>query len=297
MDFGHVPVETLESISFHLKDEPEGNLDVLKNGKGGTKVHIGLGTRGKGEWVGTLYPRGAKEPDYLHYYGHSFNAIEVGSTFYGLPKELDIKRWKNQVPPDFLFCPKYPQIVTHVKKLLGADDEAGEFLDRIGSLGEKLGPIFLLPSPAMTLNDLPAIHRFIDRIPKAYKVFLELRHPSFFVEGLPTRLLSFLREQRRGLVITDTAGRRDVAHMHLTVPEVYVRFVGNLLHPTDFLRIDDWVQRIKKWKNEGLEQVYFFIHQDRGLYGPKLVAYMIEQLEGHCGIKLKAPVLKQNELF
>ena len=32
-----------------------------------------------------------------------------------------------------------------------------------------------------------------------------------------------------GIVITDTAGRRDCAHMNLTIPKAFIRYVGNSL--------------------------------------------------------------------
>lgn len=36
------------------------------------------------------------------------------------------------------------------------------------------------------------------------------------------------------------AGRRDVAHMNITVPKTMIHFVANDLHETDYKRLDDW---------------------------------------------------------
>ena len=55
-------------------------------------------------------------------------------------------------------------------------------------------------------------------------------------------------------MITDTAGRRDCAHMHLTIPKAFIRYVGNSLHPTDYTRIDVWVERMKYWLDHGMEE-------------------------------------------
>jgi uncharacterized protein YecE (DUF72 family) len=78
-------------------------------------------------------------------------------------------------------------------------------------------------------------------------------------------------------------------HMHLTTPEVFIRFVGNGLHPTDYTRIDDWVQRIKKWKDEGIHTVYFFMHQHEELHSPELSRYLIQQLNKYCGTSIREP--------
>ncbi len=51
---------------------------------------------------------------------------------------------------------------------------------------------------------------------------------------MPPALYNNLRNLGMGLIITDTAGRRDVVHMHLPVPRALIRFVGNSLHPTDY---------------------------------------------------------------
>lgn len=297
MDFGKVSVEDLEKIDFKLPEDMERNRSILEAGKGNLQLHVGLGTRGRGEWLGTIYPRGTDVKDYLHYYGHSFNAIEVSSTFYRVPPASDLLRWKSQVQPCFLFCPKFPQAITHLKRLTGVDTQAREFLDHVVCLGEKLGPVLLMPHPAMTVEHLPVILRFIESLPRGVKLFLELRHESFFNSGLPPQLLSFMQQYRVGLVIADTPGRRDVVHMQLTIPEVYVRFGGNQLHPTDYRRIDDWVLRLSEWKAKGLEQCYFFIHQDRGLYGPKLANYFLEQMNASYGTSFKLPVMQQQELF
>jgi len=298
MDFGKVAIGQLYHISLSLPDDPIGNAELLKTGRGNTEFHVGLGSRGKKEWLGSLYPIGTKEKDYLHYYGQSFNSIEVGSTFYKVPSEGDIVRWENQVPKDFLFCPKFPQKITHISRLRGGVMDTDQFLAGLEGFSEKLGPIFLMPNPTMGIGELPTIMRFIENIPSKFKLFLELRHPSFFENGLPDQLIFFMREKKRGMVITDSAGRRDAVHMQLTVPEVYVRFNGYQLHESDYSRIDQWVKRIKGWMDQGLEKCYFFIHQDPGLYGPKLVAYLIEQLNEHCGTDLREPILKyQQGLF
>lgn len=76
-----------------------------------------------------------------------------------------------------------------------------------------------------------------------------------------------------------------------------VRFVANNLHPTDHPRIDQWVHRINYWLKNGLEELYFIIHMDQEKHSPELAGYLIDQLNSVCGLKLKKPVIVQQELF
>jgi uncharacterized protein YecE (DUF72 family) len=95
-----------------------------------------------------------------------------------------------------------------------------------------------------------------------------------------------------GIVITDTAGRRDCCHMHLTIPKTFIRFVGNSLHKTDFTRCDDWVHRIRHWLDEGIRELYFFMHMHDEAYSPELTVYLVQKLNKTCNLNLPLPVLE-----
>ena len=143
----------------------------------------------------------------------------------------------------------------------------------------------------MAPKSLETIEEFISDIPKDVDLFLELRHAGWYTtgEGYNPELFEFLKKKKRGTIITDAAGRRDCVHMHLSTPECFIRFVGNGLHETDYIRIDEWVKRIKKWMKEGLETCYFFMHQHEELHSPELIKYLIEQLNKHCKTDIKPP--------
>ncbi len=291
MEFGKVTDDELKHIDFKLPPDPPATKEVLAKGKGNTRFYIGCAKWGRKDWVGKLYPKGTKEKDFLEYYAKLFNCIEFNATFYKSPSPDQVLKWKAKVPKDFLFCPKFPQTVTHLKRLKNTDVEVGAFLEAIHEFKKNLGPIFLMPNPQVSPKQLDSIEHFIEHFPKDVPMFLELRHPEWYnqPEGYNMELFDFLRKKKRGTIITDAAGRRDCVHMHLSTPECFIRFVGNSLHPTDYTRIDDWVKRIKKWMNAGLETCYFFMHQHEELHSPELIKYLIEQLNKHCGTKLDAP--------
>ncbi len=98
-----------------------------------------------------------------------------------------------------------------------------------------------------------------------------------------------MQELGIGTVITDTAGRRDVVHMRLTAPYVFIRCVCVSDHPTNLSRLDAWTDRIKTWMDRGLRQVYFIVHNNEEVYTPLLVAYAIEQFNKKCGTSLTPP--------
>jgi uncharacterized protein YecE (DUF72 family) len=79
--------------------------------------------------------------------------------------------------------------------------------------------------------------------------------------------------------------------MHLSKAETFIRFVGNSLHKTDYTRIDDWVDRIKYWLDNGLNTLYYFMHQHEEVHSPELSKYLIEQMNAKCGLNIPVPTL------
>lgn len=291
MEFGKVTDKELEQVDFSLPSDPTVTTQVLKSGKGETKFYIGCAKWGRKDWVGKLYPPKTQPKDFLEHYAQIFNCIEFNAVFYKMPFPTDVQKWKSKVPEGFLFCPKFTNTITHLKRLNNVGFETGKYLEAITEFKDNLGPIFLMPHPQMAPKHIDKIKTFIEEFPQDVPMFLELRHPDWFAGGLHEELYQFMREQRRGLIITDAAGRRDCVHMHLSTPECFIRFVGNSLHHTDYERIDEWVQRIGAWMQQGLEKCYFFMHQHEELHSPELIKYLIEQLNKHCGTNIEPPKL------
>jgi uncharacterized protein YecE (DUF72 family) len=149
--------------------------------------------------------------------------------------------------------------------------------------------MFLMPHPQMGPKQYDIISEYLLSLPSDIKVFLELRHPDWYLPENREKIFSFCEAHGVGTVITDASGRRDCAHMELTTPETFIRFVGNGLHPTDYTRIDDWVKRIRQWKSKGIEKVWFFMHQHDEQYSPELCKYLIDELNRQCKLNIKSP--------
>lgn len=299
MDFGKIPYTSLDKIDFGLPPEPEENKLALPGQRTASqKIYVGCPRWGVKEWIGKLYPKGTADAHFLDEYVKQFNCIELNSTFYNLYDEATIAKWAAKAGAvDFKFCPKVFQGISHEGSLTEKLPLMHAFEKSIAAFGEHLGPLFLQLSDSFGPQRKKELQYFIHALPTAMNLFVELRRPAWFEAKEREWLADLLRAVNKGLVITDTAGRRDACHMLLAIPKAFVRFVSNNLHPTDYTRIDDWIKRINDWLNRGLQELYFIVHMAEEKHSPELVSYFVDKLNAACGLQLKKPFLIQGELF
>lgn len=302
MKFGQLPSKELGRIDFSLPAEPVGNSAVLKlprKQQGAPLVYVGCAKWGRKEWVGKLYPKGTPERAYLDEYVRHYNAIELNATHYKIYSPAAVRKWADKAGSrDFRFCPKLPQSISHYSSFINAQAQTDAFLESILAFGPHLGPIFIQVPESYSPAQAGPLFTYLESLPRDLHFFLEVRHPAWFADKAAGEMLwKKLRELGVGAVITDTAGRRDCAHMHLTVRQSFIRFVGNSLHATDYTRIDEWVDRIALWLRVGLEELYFFMHMHDEAHSPELTVYLIGELNKKCGLSLQQPrLLEDNEL-
>ena len=302
MDFGRVLEEDLNSVDFSLDAEPAFNKTILK-GKSVKipKVYIGCAKWGRTEWVGKIYPPKAKEKDFLDYYVEHYNSIELNATHYKVYGEAGIKKWTAKAGNrDFKFCPKMYQGVTHRGSLKGKDFITNEFFRGIVAFEEYLGPIFIQVSETFSPKRKEELFEFLRTLPTDLQFFMEVRHPDWFAKAeIRDELFTTLAAMNIGAVITDTAGRRDCAHMYLTLPKAFIRYVGNSLHATDYTRINEWISRMKYWLDNGMEELYFFMHMHDEATSPELTVYLVDKMNKELGLNLIKPkfILAQKGLF
>lgn len=266
---------SLPSTTFHLKKrEPSPDF----------KVYIGAPKWGVKEWVGKVYPPKTSAKNYLLEYAKVFNSIELNTTFYRSPSPELILNWKSQVDENFKFCPKVPSSISHYGKLEDKVLEFRQFVKTVYKLGENLGSIFLQLNDSYSAMSKADLMKLIEGM-NGYRFALELRHESWF-DG-DESFFEFCAHHNVSVVISDVSGRRDVAHMHVTTPTVMIRFGGNELHPTDYKRIDIWIERILEMKQNGVEQIYFFMHQHEELLLPEIADYFIEKWNKVSDVKLE----------
>ena len=302
MEFGRVQEIELDNIDFTLPADPLFNKAVLKGKKvNNPKIYIGCAKWGRTEWVGKIYPPKTKEKDFLQHYVQHYNCIELNATHYKIYGAEGIKKWADKAgDKDFIFCPKMYKGVTHFGSLKGKDAIINEFFSGIVAFKKHLGPTFIQVSETFSPKRKEELFTFLRSLPTDMQFFVEVRHPDWFAKTeIRDEFFATLTAINMGAVITDTSGRRDCAHLHLTVPKAFIRYVGNSLHPTDYTRVDDWIARMKFWLDKGIQELYFFMHMYDETYSPELTVYLVDKLNAACGLDLKKPVFvaQQNDLF
>jgi uncharacterized protein YecE (DUF72 family) len=241
-------------------------------------------------WAAAFYPPGMKPHDFLSYYAKQFKTVEIDSTYYGTPSASSVTSWCEKTPPDFVFAAKVPQVVTHEKVLLDCEAEFDEFIDRMGLLGEKLGPLVLqfrwfheyeiqadeffrrLRFFLQRVKDLPTV-RFV----------VEIRNKAW----LDKRLTDLLREYNVALALTDLSNMPRPWEMKdgldlVTADFVYVRWLGDrkgiealtttwdktVIDRTDDLK--NWAGLFRQFLSKNLK-VYAYANNHYSGYGPGTV--------------------------
>ncbi len=290
MLFGELPRSQLYKTDFSLPKDPAENKIILSKAKSKTKIYLGCAKWGRPEWVGKIYPKGAREKDFLKYYAQHYGSIELNATNYKVYSAEHLKEWSRKVEnPTFKFCPKAHRAMSFLKHSPVRDRVTEEFINNIRAFGKQLGPVFITHDEKIKWDAQgeKEFFEYLESLPRDVEFYVEERWPGFYSDKkLLGRYYSKLRELKIGTIITDTAGRRDVLHMHLTIPKAFVRFVGNSLHPTDYPRIDSWATRFKKWMDAGIEEIWFFMHMHDEGKSPELTQYVVESFNKKAKMKL-----------
>lgn len=140
-----------------------------------------LGTMGFSykDWVGPFYPAGMALRDFLTHYAKRFDAVEIDSTFYGIPKAASVQRWTAVTPPHFTFCPKTPRTITHALHQAETPAQMAQFLDTMRLLADKCGPILLQFPPDFAIEQWQTLDHFLKELPTGWRYALEFRHRSW----------------------------------------------------------------------------------------------------------------------
>jgi uncharacterized protein YecE (DUF72 family) len=226
---------------------------------------IAIGTSGWDypEWVGRIYPRrGAL--DKLRYYADLFPIVEVNSTFYRLPPPSVAASWVQRTPAKFRFALKFPQTITHERKLVGTAEELHRFLQVLAPIREsgKFAAALLQLPPSLPFEP-GTIREFYESLPADLRVAVEFREKSW----LEPASIDLLREFGFAYVVVDEPHLP--TRLEVTAPFSYVRWHGHgasvwydyTYSPEE---LASWVPRVRTL-SERTEVVYgFFNNHFRG---------------------------------
>jgi len=293
MKFGSV--DNPQDIDFTLPDDHHDTEKILQQGEGLQDVFVGCAKWNRQD-LKKFYPRGTK--DELAYYASQFNSIELNATFYNHFRTEQIEKWVDKTPEDFKFFPKVHQMISHIKRLNNVEESIEMYVSNIRAFGDKLGMCFLQLHDNFKPANMDRLIKAITYWPGDIPLAVELRNTEWFNDAsVANEVYALFEANGISNIVTDTAGRRDLLHMRLTTPHVFVRYVG-ANHESDYKRLDSWRDRIKSWADQGMEKLYFFVHQNLEKESPVLSAYLISKLNLALGTKLKVPVGQdQQSLF
>jgi len=163
-------------------------------------VRIAAGTSGFAykEWKGTFYPENLPSTRMLRFYADHFPTVEINHTFYRLPRAEVLAGWAEEVPPGFSFALKAPRRITHMQRLVGAEDVLQAFERAADALGTKRGPT-LYQLPPYQRKDVPRLRGFLEQLPVNGRAAFEFRHASWFDE----EVYGVLRERGAALCVAE----------------------------------------------------------------------------------------------
>lgn len=215
------------------------------------KIYAGTSGYGYKEWKGKFYPEKIPPKEMLRFYSGRLNAVEINNTFYHMPTESVLASWAEQVPKDFVFALKAPQVITHLKLLRNVGEETGYLFTTLSVLDSKLGPV-LFQFPKSFRAERDALKDFLSLIPRNMSCAFEFRSPSW----LDIEILELLRKRGCSLCTADT-DENPANEIINTAPWGYLR-----LRRSDYTDADlsQWMERIlsQKWKRAFV----FFKHEE-----------------------------------
>jgi uncharacterized protein YecE (DUF72 family) len=223
---------------------------------------IRVGTSGWSyeHWKGPFYPVRQAGAHMLEFYTRLFRTVEINSSFYHLPAQATLKRWRETTPADFLFTAKASRYITHMKKLGDPRRSMSVFLRRIRLLGDKLGPI-LFQLPPRWRFDGERLAAFLDALSGEFRYAFEFRDRSWLNE----EVFELLSCHGAALCIYELDGF--LSPRKITSDVVYVRLHGPdgpYRGSYDDRSLAGWAADLARWAAQGRTVYCYFDNDERG---------------------------------
>ena len=233
-----------------------------------------LGTQGFSfdDWVGPFYPAGTSKTAYLEQYAERLPAVEIDSTFYGVPRVTTIQKWKERTPPGFRFAAKFPKLITHEKKLDRALGDAEAFIGTMQALGDKLAVLVLQFAYDFTPDLRDRLDSFLAALPGETRYAVEVRNR----EWLKPEFKEMLSQHNAALVLQDLHYMPKLDW--ITADFTVIRWLGRRkdIARFDEIQIDrskeleEWSQKVRRFLADGVN-VYGFFNNHFAGHSPESV--------------------------
>jgi uncharacterized protein YecE (DUF72 family) len=179
-------------------------------------------------WRPDFYPPGTKPGDFLRHYAERFSTVELNTTGYRLPAEEQFSRWAEQTPPGFRFAPK---LNGHRRV------DVATFSERVGRLGDRLGPIRVLVGSALDQGLLTLLLGSFD---PDVRLAFDFRHDSWAEVELPENAVR----------VGSLEGSARFRYLRLREP------------PYSDEQLAAWADHIRPLLDDGLDVYCYFKHED-----------------------------------
>lgn len=170
-------------------------------------------------WAGAFYPEDLPSKLWLEHYADHFTTVELNASFYHLPKERTVERWRERTPEGFVFSLKASRYITHRKRLVDVAEPLSRFYSIAGLLEEKLGPV-LFQLPPFMHYDPERLDRFLGELDGERMNVVEFRHGSWFIP----ECYDICR--RHGVAVCVVSAPHLPCEPVVTAPFAYVRWHG-----------------------------------------------------------------------
>jgi hypothetical protein len=191
-------------------------------------------------WKGGFYPADADPSTFLSFYAERFDTVELNTTGYRLPAEEQFARWAKQTPNGFRFAVKMP---------VGRLDRIGTFIERVGLLGDRLGPLRIVIQSARDDGLLTFLQ---GSLPPELEVAYDFRHDSWAAVDVPLR-------------VNALEGEAPFRYLRLREP------------PYDDEALRAWAERLRPLLEDGIRLYCYFMHEDEPT-APRYAQRLLELL-------------------
>lgn len=233
------------------------------------RILIGTSGWSYAHWHGPFYPADLPQDRRLKYYAQNFQSVEVNSTFYRLPTQETLRRWRDSVPPDFVFAIKASRYITHIKKLSEPAKSLSALFERISLLEGQLGPI-LFQLPPRWRFDRQRLATFLEALSGEFRYAFEFRDPSW----LNAYSLALLSQHNAAFCIYELDG-------FLSPKEITADFIYARLHGPDgpsqgsydSRTLSSWAEAFTTWSAQE-RSIYCYFDNDQGGYAVHNALYL-----------------------
>jgi uncharacterized protein YecE (DUF72 family) len=244
------------------------------------------------DWAGVFYPEHIRPKERIAFYSSHFPAVEINSTYYGIPKPGVFAGMVESSPEGFEFIVKANKATTHD---LADSDVAGAFLESVRPLREAGRLSGILAQFPWGFRNEEKNRAYLAGLADTYRgtpLFVEFRHDSWNRE----EVFAFLGERNLSFVSVDEPriGGMMPPVVRATGNAGYIRFHGrnakdwwgksgdryNYFYRPE--ELEEWIEKVEELEKTVWKLYAFFnnCHQGYAVRNALMFRDMVEKRRG-----------------